>query len=482
MQFDLSNGLSAAGTALAGYAGATGLQAQKDAAEQDKIRLADELAGVREEKGRTFTTSERVAGQTFTGGQNDLTRQNQLETTKMHVDATKYSADSSAGASRYATDQRTAVEREALTPAEVRTAQWFSKASPEERKAFQTQLLIKSGMPVWAAGGSAADTPVPGATATTPVRGSEGSMDDTSGTPVVGAKPEKKADAGGVTGTLPSPNIDDDKLKQTPPEARATIKAMLEGRMPAPTSFAMSKPYWQTMMGLANAVDPTFDQTSWQSRVATRRDFTAGKAAATVTALNTALGHAGVVSDALEKVDNGTIPMWNAIVNKLGTELGGNKVTTATQAVDALASEARKVFAASGGGNLTELQEWQKNFPINGSKEQQQGAMKLFVNLLDSRLGALSDQYNRGMGTTSDPLQFLEPKARQVFQQLSGNAPDNSTGYQFGKPPPSISPASGPAALPPVEQRAIGRTYQTPTGPHIWMGNGWAPVPPQDNP
>lgn len=502
MAFDLGNGLSAAGTAVAATAGAYTLEAQKAELEKDKITMADALAGKRESAGRqeqgmiNATAADKLRA--FQGGENDKQRASELDRTNITANASRDVAGMQAAAS----NERTKVEREALTPAEVRTAMWFSKASPDEKKAFQTQLLIKSGLPAWAAGGSSdtspppATTGTPGATVTpsgtsgpagstapgstvAPVGGPAGSMDDTGATAPAGAKSEKKADAG-VPAGLPMPAVDTDKLNQIQPEARPTVKAMIEGRMPAPSSFAMSKPYWQTMMSLAQSVDPTFDQTSWQSRLSTRRDFTSGKSAVAVTALNTALGHAGVVTDALDKVDNGSIPMWNAIANRVGTEFGSNKVTNATQAVDALASEARKVFAASGGGNLTELQEWQKNFPINGSKEQQQGAMKLFVNLLDSRLGALSDQYNRGMGTANEPLKLLEPHAREVFERLSGNAPDNSTGYQTGKPTPSPDQKPAPVALPPANKRVIGRLYPTPTGTRPWLGEvdgkGWGPV------
>lgn len=110
MVFNLSNGLSAAGTAVAATAGAVTLEAQKADLEKQKLVLADQLAGAREEKGRVFTTSEREAGQLFTGGQNDLTRQNQLETTKMHVAGQLGAAGIGANASLTANRERIAGE------------------------------------------------------------------------------------------------------------------------------------------------------------------------------------------------------------------------------------------------------------------------------------------------------------------------------------------------------------------------------------
>ncbi len=485
MAFDIGAGFSEMGKSVAQTAQAYTLEAQKADLETEKVKLADQLAGAREEKGRQFTTSEREATQTFTGGENEKTRGNQKDIATIGATAHLGAAGIAAGAARYSAELQYKAHTEALTPAEVRTAQWFSKASPEEKSAFQSALLAKAGMPDWATGspsgtgGSATPaTPakMPGNVTGAPA-GETGSVPDET-PPAKPLGPKADATPAGTTG-----NFNDDVLKDKPPAVISTVKAMVEGRMPAPSSFAMAKPYWQAHMALAQQYDPTFDATTWASRNATRKDFTSGQSAKAVTAMNTALGHAGLLVDNFDKLDNGQIPSWNAFANAVGTAFGSDKVTNATMAVDALASEARKVFAASGGGNLTELQEWQKNFPINGSPDQQKGAMKQFVNLLDSRLMSLSDQYNRGMGRTAEPLTLLEPKARSVFEKLTGGQPESSTGYQTGKngaPQPQASggPAPAPAqGLPPPDRRAIGGIYDTPTGKYIWMGNGWAPAP-----
>jgi hypothetical protein len=138
------------------------------------------------------------------------------------------------------------------------------------------------------------------------------------------------------------------------------------------------------------------------------------------------------------------------------------------------------VFAASGGGNLTELQEWQKSFPLNGSPEQQRGALTGFVNLLDSRLQSLADQYNRGMGRTDDPINLLQPKARAVYEKLTGHEPLDATGYQTGKAPPSTAKVDAAPVIAPVDPaaREPGKSYPLPNGKTgIWRGTGWELAP-----
>lgn len=98
MAFDIGAGLSTAGTAVAASAGAQILESQKAELEMEKVKLADQLAGAREEKQRGFLTSERVATQEFTGGENTKNRQNSLDIAKLTTDATIKAAGIGAGA------------------------------------------------------------------------------------------------------------------------------------------------------------------------------------------------------------------------------------------------------------------------------------------------------------------------------------------------------------------------------------------------
>lgn len=98
MAFDFGAGLANAGAAIADTAGKWTLEAQKADLETQKIKLADELAGAREEKGRAFTTSERVATQGFTSGENVLNRTNAKDIAQLSADAAVKSAGIHAGA------------------------------------------------------------------------------------------------------------------------------------------------------------------------------------------------------------------------------------------------------------------------------------------------------------------------------------------------------------------------------------------------
>jgi hypothetical protein len=249
----------------------------------------------------------------------------------------------------------------------------------------------------------------------------------------------------------------DDYLKTLDPSYALQVKAYAEGRMPFPSGFALKSPYFQKMLRDVGAYDPTFDAVNYNARARTRADYASpnGTAGKNLVALNTALSHAGVLSDAFDKLGNygGVATIANAPMNWLGKQFGDPNVTNAQQAVDALASEARKVFASTGGGNLEELRNWQTNFPINGSPEQQKGALFELVSLFDSRLAALGDQYNKGMGTTKDPLELLGPDGRRAYEKLTGRTPESGSvsgtpsTRQGGQQPSQAAPVIRPAAV-----------------------------------
>lgn len=101
MPFDISNGLANAGTAVAATAGQYALESQKAELENQKVMLADQLAGKRESAGRqeqgliNATAADKL--QTFQGGQNDLNRASEEKRTTTSANATlgsaRYTAD-----------------------------------------------------------------------------------------------------------------------------------------------------------------------------------------------------------------------------------------------------------------------------------------------------------------------------------------------------------------------------------------------------
>jgi len=141
---------------------------------------------------------------------------------------------------------------------------------------------------------------------------------------------------------------------QTLPAARAAqVKAMLDGRMAFPTAFALKTPYWQSMIADAAQVDPTFDAVNFAARVKTRQDFTSGKNAQNIKALNTAIGHLGRLDSQIPGTSGLSgfpgATLVNQGVNMFNRSSGDPGVTNFDQTASALATELTAVFRGTGG-------------------------------------------------------------------------------------------------------------------------------------
>lgn len=243
----------------------------------------------------------------------------------------------------------------------------------------------------------------------------------------------------GSPGGAPSGDVSnlhgDDFLKTLAPGMAAEVKGLSNGSIPFPTGISVSR--LQPLIAAASQYDPTLDATNYTSRAKTRNEFTPGGAVGkNIVALNRVVQHAAnTLLPAFQALDNSSVPMWNGAVNSISEGFGGATPTNARQAVDAVSSEARKVFAASGSGNLTELENWQKNFPINGSPAQQLGALKTFGGLLQSQIDTMQDQWDKNMGANNKmPVRNLfSPEGRQAVDKL--NSIDPNKGFeQFTQP------------------------------------------------
>jgi len=228
-------------------------------------------------------------------------------------------------------------------------------------------------------------------------------------------------------------------LASVPVHERAKIKAIAEGRVAAPRPGTR---FGEAILSKVAQYDPTFDAANSQSRLRTRVDFTSGKSSQAVNALNTAMGHLLHLDTQAKNLGNfSTLPgLLNPIYNK-GRQMGGDtKLPAFQQTKQAASSEMRKVFAGSAGGNLKELEEWQSSLDSSQSYEQLHAAIRNGVELMGSRLNALQDQYQTGMGRSDQPMQLIKPGVLAATRKrfgvdLSGH--DGSSGAPAARSQPS---------------------------------------------
>lgn len=230
-----------------------------------------------------------------------------------------------------------------------------------------------------------------------------------------------------------------DLLDKMPAAQRAQAQALVEGRRALDPRLA-SKPYGQAIINAAYAMDPSFDTGNYNARVKARTDLTTpgGTGGKTINALNTAIQHAGKLSDLIETLDNSNIPLVNAVVNPLKSATGNTAVTNFNTVAPQLAKEIERVWRGAG-GTAGEIHDLIDTIGQNKGKQQQREALQQFVDLAKGKLDALQTQRDAVMGTKAGatiPVLYDQnkPIVDTIAQRAgvkSGAAPSAPAGWKY---------------------------------------------------
>ena len=246
----------------------------------------------------------------------------------------------------------------------------------------------------------------------------------------------------------------DGYLQSLPPGMGDVVKAMADGRMPFPSSFAMRYPYWQSVIqALAHYEPNNLDVKKYSVRLSVQRDFTSGKSAINVTAINTAIGHMGSLYDLSRALKNNDVAAVNRIVNAVRTETGDPTVNNAAMAAHAVSSELMRVFRTVGASDQG-VADFEKKLDVNKGPDVILGALKTGASLLDSRINALNDQWKRGMGTNEPFPNLLSPHSAQTLERL-GVTPPKSSGTWASEVPEGIPAGSKKIGKSPEGQEVL---------------------------
>lgn len=205
-------------------------------------------------------------------------------------------------------------------------------------------------------------------------------------------------------------------LERLQPGMSAMIKALADGRMQFPGSFALKSPYWNKVLQLVGEYDPTFDATNYKTRASTRKDFTSGKAANNIRSLNTAIGHLNSLEEAAKGLNNGGFPLWNYIANKSLKETGDPRVVQFNNAANAVAGELATIFKNTSGTDQ-EIKAWRDQLSSSSSPAQINASLHQLIQLMGSRMNALNYQWKEGMGRARD-FHLLSPESIQILNGI----------------------------------------------------------------
>jgi hypothetical protein len=211
-----------------------------------------------------------------------------------------------------------------------------------------------------------------------------------------------------------------DYLNTLPKGEANIVGGMIDGTVPMPSAYALSKPLWVQRIADAKQADPTFDGTIWSGRIAGRRDFFGGgKSAEMVRSANQTIGHVGDLVQKADALGNSSFTPWNYVKNEAssltGSDAPGNWVTNA----HAVADEIGKLFK---GNNLSdsEIHAWADNLSPNMSPTQQRGAIGNLMGLLQHSLDALESKREASIGQMAAQKagSLLTPESQAILGRV----------------------------------------------------------------
>lgn len=211
-----------------------------------------------------------------------------------------------------------------------------------------------------------------------------------------------------------------DYLASLKPQEASQVKALAEGRMQFPSGTALKSPYWQSMLDSVARYDPNFDGVNYNARAKTRSDFTSGKAAGNVRALNTLANHFKLLIGNAAKLGQSDYPAWNSVTNAYSKATGDESVTNFETSREGVANELATAFRAVGVAEA-DINAWREKLEASQSPKQFAGLATQLGEMIQGRIAALQDSYTQGMGTTKADRQFVTPENQKFFDSLHGN-------------------------------------------------------------
>jgi len=196
------------------------------------------------------------------------------------------------------------------------------------------------------------------------------------------------------------------------PQEQQYVRGLLsyQGQMPSPRA----RNYAATLATLTS-LDPNFNAANYDSIRKTLMDYTpGGTVGQQVLAFNTAMRHAGLLSDAVDQLHNGNMQLANKIGTAISVQFGNNPVTNFNTIKTYLAGELAKGF---GGGVATDSSRAEANAILSTiqSPQQLKGGLQSAVKLLQGKIGAQEDAYQ---ATVKRPVSLLDGESHKVLQKL----------------------------------------------------------------
>lgn len=207
-------------------------------------------------------------------------------------------------------------------------------------------------------------------------------------------------------------------LNSLPPGISSATKAYGEGRIPIPTGMGRTKEGKKALEAVTRAY-PEFKAGQSDNYVKTRQDFLTGNTAKELTAINTALGHAGKIYDNLN--------WWSATpgISQIRGVFGAKDVAELETGKKQLATEVGRAYQ---GGVITQSEAKEQQDLINSmSLPKLKSQLTAVVDFLESKIEDNRRKWENSIPQymrNGDNITLLNPTAAEAYSRITGHHVD----------------------------------------------------------
>lgn len=271
-----------------------------------------------------------------------------------------------------------------------------------------------------------------------------------------------------------------------PANVDTLAKALVSGQQALPSSFALAKPFWQSVLTRAYQIDPLFDSSKQPARVAAVKAFTGnGKAAQTIGSVNRIASHLSDLYDASEELvgpnlGNTMLNSWVAGAGQAFQPAAARKYKTALPLV---ADELEKI-ARNSPGTLHGIEATIENLKAAQSLDERRSAIQEVVSLIHGAVRPLQTQWSDAFTTGIRPPTWVGSRARGVFSHLAPQLDESdienpaAPAKTDASPRSAGSPSNASAGGVPVHVATMAQAKALPPGTKFVDPHGVARVRP----
>lgn len=215
-----------------------------------------------------------------------------------------------------------------------------------------------------------------------------------------------------------------------PEDVQSTAEAIANYKRRPPTGAAARSPFWLSVMGEAQKINPDYNDQIYNSANAARTKFGSGKQGDLVRSANVAVSHLETLNALGNALDNGDTKLVNDLKNKLSDQFGGVPIAGYEAAAPLVGDEVAK-FVLGGGSALADREKFASPLSAARGTDSRNAAINSFRGLMVGQLHGLKRQYE----TETKSKDFADKLDPEVAALL--NNPQYAPGNNPSVPPPT---------------------------------------------